>query len=66
MSSKEMDETGEKGVAVEDDPIAPLSHHKASDSLTSVEAAAPYDHVEARDLTRKLLRKLDTRCVFLF
>ncbi|KAK4238916.1 putative MFS transporter [Achaetomium macrosporum] len=45
--------------------VSPLSHHEGTDSLASVEAAAQ-DDVQNRDLTRRLLRKLDTRILPVF
>lgn len=52
---QETDLKGEHGVSVQDS----LSHH---DSLTSVEAA--HEDPKIKALTRRLIWKLDTRCVF--
>ncbi|KAK3390009.1 major facilitator superfamily domain-containing protein [Podospora didyma] len=55
----EIDEKGEKGVAVKD---SSLSHE---DSVSTVEEAL-HDEAENKRLTRKLLRKLDTRILPVF
>jgi hypothetical protein len=55
QAESEKGETGEKGVPI----MALVLSHKERDSGTSIEAAL--EDPETKRLTRKLLRKLDTR-----
>jgi hypothetical protein len=55
QSAKRIDDSGDKGVPIRDTSLS----HERQDSETSIEAA--HDEAETRRLTRKLLRKLDTR-----
>jgi hypothetical protein len=58
--ARDIDEKAEKGVPIQASSLS----HEGGDSVTSVEAAN--ENLKAKGLTRKLLRKLDTRCVFDF